>query len=181
MNKVVADSSFYICFLDDIKRPEYLIRLLDHFEFVLGKIIHKEIKKSPNYSRIENIVKRKVLYFEYENYGEILRPFFSMEEIQKGEHEAIAIYIILVRIELLKVFLIIDDSNARKFIKKNFQNIYPMIKYTVQLIVECYLNHSIFKKEEIVEILELIKTSKFRINKNLIDHLLKNLKKGDRK
>ncbi len=180
MNKVVADSSFYICFLDDIKKPEYLIRLVDHFEFVLGKIIHKEIRKSPNYSGRKNIMKKKVLYFEYENYGEILRPFFSMEEIQKGEHEAIAISIILIRIELLDISLIMDDSNARNFIKKNFQDIYHMVKYTVQFIVECYDTHRIFKKEEIVEILTLIKKSKFRIDKKLVDYLLKNLKRGDR-
>ena len=181
MNKVVADSTFYICFLDDIKRSEYLIRLANHFEFVVGKVIHEEIKKSQNYSCIENIMKKKVLHFEYENYGEILRPFFSMKEIQKGEHEAIAISIILVRIEFLEIFLIIDDNDARNFIKKNFQDIYPMVKYTVQFIVECYLNHSIFKKEEIIEILMLIKKSKFRINKNLIDNLLKNLERGYRK
>ena len=181
MNKVVADSSFYICFLDDIKKPQYLIRLTDYFEFVLGKIIDEELRRSPNYSYIKNIMRKKFFYFKYGNYEEILRPFFSMEEIQKGEHEAIAISIILVRLELLEIFLIIDENSARNFIKKNFQDIYPMVKYTVQFIVECYFNHNIFKKDEIIEILTLIKTSKFRINKNLIDSLLKKLERGRRK
>jgi len=82
---VVPDSSFYICFLDDINAPHYLLQLLNAriFKFILGKIIKTEIEKSPNYKSIEKTIDSRVEIFEYYNYGEILRPFFSLEEIKK--------------------------------------------------------------------------------------------------
>ena len=175
MSKVVADSSFYICFLDDIKRPKYLVRILNHFEFIIGKVIHEEIKRSQNYSYIKTIMEEKVIQFEYENYGEILKPFFSIKEIQKGEHEVIAISIILVRLGFLDIIIIIDDKDARKFIERNFKDIYHLLKYTVKFIVECYSKYKIFSKEEVKEILTLIKGSKFRVKGSLIDDILKNL------
>jgi hypothetical protein len=77
--------------------PQYLVRILNHeyFDFVTGKIILEEIERSPRYMIIKKEIERKVRVFEYLNYGEILRPFFSIEEIKKGEHEVIAISCIL--------------------------------------------------------------------------------------
>lgn len=42
---IVADSSFFICFLDDIKEFKTLIKLLkyDKFVYLTGKIIEREL------------------------------------------------------------------------------------------------------------------------------------------
>ena len=45
---LIPDSSFYICFLDDIKKPEFLKKIIQNsnFNIFTGKIIKDEIKKS---------------------------------------------------------------------------------------------------------------------------------------
>lgn len=85
---IVPDSSFYICFLKDINEPRYLMRILDYksFNFLTGRKILDEVKRiTSNHQCVEEIEK-KVRIFEYADYGEILRPFISMEEIKMGEH-----------------------------------------------------------------------------------------------
>jgi len=71
---VVPDSSFYICFLDDINAPHYLLQLLNAriFKFIFGKIIKNEIEKSSNYKTIEKTIDSRVEIFEY--YNHILLP-----------------------------------------------------------------------------------------------------------
>jgi len=90
---IVPNSTFYICFLDDINCPQYLIRILDHegFEFLTGKKILEEIKKASGYQFVRKNIEEKVRIFEYVAYSEILRPFMSLEEIKKGEDEVFAI------------------------------------------------------------------------------------------
>ncbi|MGQ9722387.1 MAG: hypothetical protein ACUVXA_13810 [Candidatus Jordarchaeum sp.] len=82
---IVPDSSFYICFLDDVEQPKCLLRLLNAriFKFVTGPLIKAEVEKSNNYQVIEKDIGTCVEIFEYYNYGEILRPFFSLEEIKR--------------------------------------------------------------------------------------------------
>jgi hypothetical protein len=83
---IVPNSSFYLCFLDDIESPHYLARILNHerFDFVAGEKILEEVKRSSRYRLVERKVERRVKIFKYLNYGEILRPFFSVEEIERG-------------------------------------------------------------------------------------------------
>ena len=86
MIKVIPDSSFYICFIDDINEPEYLIRVMsaNAMEFIIGQKIKEEIKRSQNYNAIEIPIDNHTQSFEYYEYGEILKPFFSAEEIKKA-------------------------------------------------------------------------------------------------
>jgi len=162
---IIPNSSFYLCFLDDIMAPQYLVRILNHeyFDFVTGKIILEEIE-------------RKVRVFEYLNYGEILRPFFSIEEIKKGEHEVIAISCILYILEI-NFLAIIDDDQAIKFLKRNFPRTEHKITRTVGFMEECY-RRKIFSKEETINILELIKKSKFRVKKAIIEDIIKRISEG---
>ncbi len=51
---VIADSSFYICFLDDITCPALLNLILEGpFQFLITRIVHDEIKASKNYLQIQ--------------------------------------------------------------------------------------------------------------------------------
>lgn len=52
-NEIIADSSFYICFLDDINMPEMLTRLISKFDFIITPTIVKEIEISKNYKYIK--------------------------------------------------------------------------------------------------------------------------------
>ncbi len=178
MIKVVPDSSFYICFIDDINKPEYLAKILIHefFTFVIGEKVKKEIMKSPHYSAIREILCNHTQYFEYYNYGEILRPFFSLDEIKKGEHEVIAISYILY-LHKNTFIAILDDCAGRKFIDCNLPQISKNVTGTVGFIKLCYCNYHVFSKKETITILNLIKSSRFRVEEEVVDETLKEIER----
>lgn len=174
--KVVADSSFYICFLDDIRRPKYLIRIIKNFEFLIGEILENEIRQSQNYFHVKNFIGTKIILFDYKDYfyGELLKPLFSVGEIRKGEHEVIAITVIIFSLHK-KLISIIDDKEAIKFIEKNFPKIYNMVIRTVRFVEKCCCEYKIFSKKEAKEILNLIKNSKFRVNDDIIEKVIQDI------
>lgn len=117
--KVISDSTFYICFLDDISYPEGLKKIIcsGKFKFVIGPIVMSEIEKSPNYHFIKpdlSKVQENPLPF---NYGEIVRPFLGIEEIKKGEHEVIGIAIVYYLMGR-EFILILDEDGPREIIEK---------------------------------------------------------------
>ncbi|MEX2705952.1 MAG: hypothetical protein Q6352_011905 [Candidatus Freyrarchaeum guaymaensis] len=175
---VVPDSSFYICFLDDINAPHYLLQLLNAriFKFILGKIIKTEIEKSPNYKSIEKTIDSRVEIFEYYNYGEILRPFFSLEEIKKGDNEVIVISYVLYFLNLTFI-TILDDTKPRKFLERNFPELYTRVVGTVGFIEKCSCQYNIFSKEKGITILNLIKKSKFRIKNEIVNKTIERIGK----
>lgn len=170
---VVPDSSFYICFLDDIKRPDYLLRLLNFgiLRFITGRLIKDEIAQSPNYPVLKDQFKVNVDEFEYYNYGEVLRPFFSIKEIKKGEHEVIAIAYILYFLGN-QLIVIIDEVQPRKFVERNFPEIFRNLNGTVGFVGNCCCEYGLFSKDEGLNILKLIEHSKFRVDKKIIDEIV---------
>jgi predicted nucleic acid-binding protein len=169
---VVADASFYLFFLDDIKKPNYLIRIVSHFrfQFIVGKKVLDEVKTSESYSSINPTIDQWIQHFNLVYFGEILRPFFSLEEIKRGENEVIAISYILS--ELNYSFLIVlDDSSARKFVERMFPQIKDKMMGTLGFLKYCYCNERVLSKSEICEILTLMPNSKFRIKQETVDEL----------
>lgn len=167
---IVPDSSFYICFLDDIKKPAHLIRIFKskRLEFMIGPLIKREIKKSLNYPKIEPRIKSHVKIFTYYRYGEILRPVFSIEEMNKGEHEVVAVAYILnfLQVEFLAI---LDEEKMKNFIKSSFPQISAKITGTVGFIGLCCCDFKIFTKAEGISILYSIRSSKFRVDDKILD------------
>jgi len=173
---VIADSSFYICFLDDIVDHEILILFITRQEliFTVGRIIAKEIKKSSNFENIKKNFNSNILIFSYYEYGEILKPFFSEDEILKGEHEVIVISYIFYYLN--KRFLVIlDDIWARKYLINNFPDLEDNLKGTIGFIEYSASNHSFFTPKSAIIILEKIKKSKFRVKENIIRSTIKKI------
>jgi hypothetical protein len=56
----------------------------DHFEFFTGSVIKGEIEKSKHHHLVKDVVDHCVQLFAYYQYGELLRPFFSLGEIKKA-------------------------------------------------------------------------------------------------
>lgn len=178
MIKVIPDSSFYICFIDDINEPEYLIRILstNAMEFIIGQKIKEEIKKSQNYDAIEILINNHTQSFEYYSYGEILKPFFSVEEIKKGEHEVIAISYVMYQLGIVFI-AIIDEDKSRKFVEKNFPELLEKIVGTVGFIALCCCRYKIFSKNECILLLNKIKKSKFRIKNSIIEETVERIRR----
>jgi predicted nucleic acid-binding protein len=174
---IIADSSFYICFLDDIKKPAFLIHLLkfERFRFTIGPIIKGEINKSPNYPAIEIEIKSHVRVFEYYSYGEILKPVFSIEEMIKGEHEVVAIAYILNFLNI-DFIAILDEERTKNFVQNSFPKISTKFVGTIGFIEICCCHHKIFSKLEGIAILDSIRNSKFRVDNRLIDKIIEKIR-----
>lgn len=177
--RIIADSSFYICFLDDIKDLYSLIEILiyKYFKFIIGIVVKKEIKESDNYHLIEESVDSYTDFFSEVNYGELLRPLFSKEELKKGENEAITISYILFDLDY-EFITILDDDESRKFFISNLYECADNLTGTVGFIGDCVYTYNIFKKEKGISILIAIKNSKFRIQKLVIDKIINKIKES---
>lgn len=175
MKRVIPDTSFFICFLDDIKEPSHLLRIFNFNEFILvvGKVVHSEVKKSENYHQIEHILYSAESH-DYNQFGEILKPFMSVEEISKGEHEVIATAYILNFLGYDIIF-ILDDDGARNLVLRNLSEIADKMTGTVGFIRLCCCEHEIFNKEEAKLILVTIKNSKFRVKEKIIEKTIEDI------
>ena len=116
MNNIVADASFYICFLNDIDSPQPLMKILDSFTAHLSKKLYEEIAKAKNIETILKSRKEKLNIFTEAPFelGAVTKPFFSKSEIAKGEHEVVVIAYLYYNAGM-RFFLIIDEHGTKKF------------------------------------------------------------------
>jgi predicted nucleic acid-binding protein len=167
--QIVADSTFYICFLEDIHKPEVLTSVLDSFDLLITPLVQAEISKSSNFTKIQ--AHPKLIYYARENLGEALRPFFSKKQIQKGETEVIELaYDFYVNGEP-KVF-ILDDKQPRSFVHKNLPYLEEFMIGTVGFVGDCYCEYGIFEKVNAMAIVILISKSSFRVSADVIREVL---------
>lgn len=173
---VIADSTFYICFLDDIEYPDGLkkIFLSKKFEFIIGPVVEAEIRSSKNYYQISECLSRVRKHPLPFRYGEIVRPFLGIEEIRKGEHEVIGIAIVYY-LRGIDFILILDDNGPRKVIAKRLAGIKSKMTGTVGFVKLCCCHYKIYSIQEAKNILEKIKNSKFRVPSNIVDDIIREI------
>ena len=164
-NFIVADSSFYICFLEDINRSDFLLFLLDRYDFAVGNKIHMEISRCEHYGIIKGNPHLAILP-DY-NFSEALRPFFSDYENVKGEGEAIALAVILYGLRRIDR-LILDEDGPRSFVENNLPLLRPLMIGTVGFVGRCYYELRILTKDGSLGILTEIEHSPFRVTPKVL-------------
>jgi len=171
--KVIPDSSFFICFLDDIKMPTILKRIItfEYFRIVLCEKVKKELLRSLEFKKLFNDLNERFEGFEYSMYAEVLRPLFAREEIVKGEHEVIAAAYVHHYVLKQNYIVIIDDAGIRKFIQRNFPEMYKNIIGTLGFIKQSYKVFNIISRDEALNILDAIESSKFRVSKDVLEKI----------
>lgn len=172
-NQFLADSSFYLCFLEDIEKPKVLLKILGSFDFIITPIVFGEVSKSNNFVHIKS--SPNLIKFPKKNLGEILRPFFSKKEIEKGETEIIELAYDFYIDGIPKPF-IIDDKGPRLFVKRNLPYLVTLMIGTVGFVGKCCYEYDILKKTEASLILMLISESKFRVSPEIISAVLSKIK-----
>jgi len=181
--KVIPNSSFFICFLDDIKRPCFLKRIVTHnpFTFVLCKKVKEEVlAKTESKASFFNELNDYFEYSDFSSYSEVLRPFFAEEELIKGEHEVIIAAYIHHYSYNQDYVIIIDEEGPRKFLQKNFPELFANATGTVGFIAECYFSYSLLTKNEALGLLDAIKNSKFRVSDDILEKVRKEIVTGKR-
>lgn len=157
---IVADASFYLCFLDDIKEPQILVVLLDNFTFYLPPAVFGEIRASESFFHIRSHRNmRQVTGYEY---GAILEPFFGRKQLDRGEAEAIALAYIWQTVGKCDR-LVLDDGEARKFVEVNIPILRIIMTGTAGFIGDCHCTSTIFGKQQTIDLLNSIGRSTFRI------------------
>jgi len=172
---MLADSSFYLCFLEDIEQPEVLLRILRRFDFLITPIVYKEVSKCNNFGYIQ--FNPKITMFPKENLGEILKPFFGKKEIEKGETEVIELAYEFYADGTPKKF-ILDDNEPRLFVTRNLPYLLGLMIGTVGFVGECCYEYQILEKNEAVAILLVIRTSNFRVAPEIISEVLTKIENG---
>jgi len=167
-HNIIADSSFYLCFLDDINTPDFLYRIIDRFDFYITPLVEREIQIEKNKFLKDN--KRMIRIGNYIDFGEILKPFLSKKIIDKGEHEVIGLGYHFFKIGL-PFYLVIDDDEAREFVKKNLNPLFSFLHGTIGLIRLCCCHFKIFSNAETIAIFNKIENSKFRISKDILQKI----------
>lgn len=143
------------------------------FSFYLTKILIQELEKSPNYNYLKNNMFLP-LNFPY-NISEVLRPFFSKQQVLKGEHEVIAFAHIVYQ-KNKKFTLIIDETSSRKFVCRHFNYLVNNLIGTVLFVGKCCSQYGIFTIPQAEEILREIELSDFRVSKSILDAVRNGIK-----
>lgn len=153
---IIADSSFYCCCETDIQKREVLISLLLKYDFVIGNNIKDELP--PTLLECKEFTESVLLIDE--NFFELIRPFFarSPKHEHDGEYEAIGIAFHLNEQYDLK-YLILDDSIAYKFTKKNFHELSKKLTRTIGFFKKCCYFDKALTPEQTYEILLEMKKS----------------------
>ena len=131
---VFADSSFYICFINELNQPD-CYNFLDYYNFALGHKVLSEIENQITKNITEKI---HICPNDNYNYDVLISPLLSNEEKnkEKGEFEIIGLSLYYLNFNNVK-YIIIDDKKANKFAKKHFPELTEYLTGTIGLIKYC--------------------------------------------
>jgi predicted nucleic acid-binding protein len=169
--RLVADSTFYSFFVSDTNEKKCLGRILKRFIAEMPPVVYRELKKSEHPEFLDEF-KDKINVHDSLNLhlSELLKPLFSKEEREKGEHEVIVIAFFCYNLRL-DFFLILDDSGGINFVKQNLNKLAPMIKRTAGFIGDCCVEYKIFNKTEALDLLNKMDKSKFYIDEESLNKI----------
>ena len=143
---VFADSSFFICFLEELKQSN-CYNFLDYYNFAIGSKVWIEIK-----THLEDNLINKLHFCPEENYNysSLIEPILSNKEKNKnkGEYEVIGLSLHYLSSNQVK-YVIIDDKKAKNFAKRNFKELEEYIMGTIGLIIHCPKDNFISENDAI--------------------------------
>lgn len=153
---VFADSSFFICFLEELKQSN-CYNFLDYYDFAIGSKVFKEINK-----HLDNNLINKLNFCPEENYNynALIAPLLSNKEKNedKGEYEVIGLSFHYLSSNQVK-YVIIDDKRARNFAENHFKELEKYITGTIGLIIRCSKDNFISETDAI----DILKNIEFTI------------------
>jgi predicted nucleic acid-binding protein len=165
---VVADSSFYICFLEDIEHPEYLLAIVERLDFMITEGVFAEVSKCSSFENVRSGFRVKHTSLD-PDVSAVLRPLFSEAQWRRGEAEAIALGIWLLNDNLLSK-LILDDEQARSFVERNVGSLTRLMTGTIGFIGFC-VEQEVMTRDTALQILLLIEGSNFRVSGEVLSNV----------
>ncbi|ADC45912.1 hypothetical protein mru_0060 [Methanobrevibacter ruminantium M1] len=129
-------------FLEELKQSN-CYNFLDYYNFAIGSKVFEEINQ-----HLDNNLINKLHFCPNNNYNysALIAPLLSNEEKNKnkGEYEVIGLSLHYLSLNQVK-YIIIDDKRARKFAKRNFEELQEYITGTIGIIIFCSKDNFISK------------------------------------
>ncbi len=176
MNKetnVIADSSFYIYFLEETSEPDTLLKIIDRLKFLISEKIINEITIKNNKFSLIASNKMHIMTIPVD-IKEIFAPIMTIKQIQSGEADVIFMSFHLLRLNK-KPIVVLDDKQARSFLLKNVLSNFTsidsneIIYYTLAFLTKCTIEYRIIDQDDAIRILNKTKDSGFRASNKQID------------
>lgn len=177
--KVIPDSSFFICFLDDLEGHlpfDNRIRILTTIVTQFTITVMPKVNEESRLHRCSQSILMHVHMAEMPSPERALDPAIELLRplIGKGEHEVITCAHLHV-LEGTRVFLfILDDGIARDLVKRTFPSLITHMKGTVGFIGHCTI-YGIIERNEAIHLLTVLRKSKFRVDSKTIDSVIKDI------
>jgi predicted nucleic acid-binding protein len=179
---LIPDSSFFICFFDDLsefidnnKLDSYFSVFSFNFDIQVTGLVNREITKTDypiynNHHSKFNVVNLDNLLLNDGYLLELLRPI-----VGRGEYEVISLAKQYHEHESDDFIFILDDNQARTRISSYLPELNKYLKGTVGLVMFCCLDLELFNKDSSIHILNCINDSKFFVDSNIIENVIQTI------
>ena len=168
--KIIPDSSFFICFLDDLEghlqitdRLRVLTVITGNFPVMVVPAVEQESRFQRLPTDISNQIQRiTITGLPTDPSIELLRPLLG-----KGEHEVITFARTCLSNGDRTFLFILDDGVARNLVKRILPALVSHMKGTVGFLGYCALQ-KVLDKNGTIQLLTAIGKSKFRVDPSTI-------------
>ena len=167
----IADTSFYIFFIDDIDGLGYLTAIARSCRLVVTALVMKELSRKRS---VEHLRKLVVPAGHDYDISRALRPFFYKQRPVRGEHEVIMLSH-MMHTDGIPFTMIIDDGQARRFATRHFAHLERSMTGTLGFVVECHRNGTLAGGDA-ERVLDAMKASRFRVPDGLVDEALREVR-----
>lgn len=158
MKGVVADSSFYILFYNELEDPLSLHKISENYDFYIGKRLKTELGKYLGSEGKSNLTVKDVsekvdfsrLLEDYYNQIDLLNPNIGSWK-NGGEFEVIGLSFILKQYKKLS-YIVIDDKKPYNFIRFHLEHISPFLVRTIKFLYVAYKDDKVLRGQHVVDI-----------------------------
>lgn len=168
--KIIPDSSFFICFLDDLEGHLQITDRLRVLTMITGNypvMVVPAVEQESRFQRLPTVISNQIQRITITGLPtdpsiELLRPLLG-----KGEHEVITFARTCLSNGDSTFLFILDDGVARNLVKRILPALVSHMKGTVGFLGYCALQ-KVLDKNGTIQLLTAIGKSKFRVDQSTI-------------
>jgi predicted nucleic acid-binding protein len=178
--KVIPDSSFFICFINDLEGHmpfDERIRILAMITGYFSVILVPEVGGESPLQRLPQTIKEQfgkknpaASYRVPDQSIELLRPLLG-----KGEHAVITCSFLHYRNGDHEFLFILDDGLARDLVGQILPVLTGNMKGTVGFLGDCACR-KVLEKDEVIHLLTVLRKTKFRVDPSIITAVISGIK-----
>lgn len=176
---VIPDSSFFICFLDDLEgilpikdRLHILVLITGTFTVLVVPAVEQESRFQRISSPVRNQVRMVTIPASARSdpFIQLLQPLLG-----KGEHDVITCAHVHFLEGNSNFLFLLDDGIARDHVRRILPALVSHMKGTVGFLGHCAVQ-KVLEKNETINLLTVISRSKFRVDRSTITTVIADIR-----